>query len=438
MVEASRGWAAVFVPGGQAVNELRVCIDARLVSGQLGGVEQTIIGLAHGFSQLADGDEVYYFLVQQGMDDWILPYLQNRCRPLYTAVDRSGPVCAGWRSRLRSELRRGWHTLAPLAGARAVPLHPSDGTIEQAGIDVMHFAAPVAFRTAIPSLYQIQDMQHRVLPENFSRYERLARNVQYQTYMAQARLVSVATSWGRSELLAHFTATPPARVVVVPYGPAPAAHGPISAAESHAVAHQLALPDAYLFYPAQTWRHKNHLMLLQALAHLRDAAGIVLPLICSGRLNEFYRTIQQAVQELHLANQVQFLGFVAPEAMRVLYDRCRAVVFPSRYEGFGMPVLEAFQYRRPLACARIPLLAEVVGDAALLFDRDDAVDMARALLQIWFDMELREYLCARGSERVAQFDWARTARIFRAYHRRIAGRELTENDHRLLATAPVV
>ena len=65
------------------MTELHVGVDARLVSGHFGGVEQTIIGLAYGFSQLEDGDEVYHFLVHEDADRWLVPYLQGRCRPLY-------------------------------------------------------------------------------------------------------------------------------------------------------------------------------------------------------------------------------------------------------------------------------------------------------------------------------------------------------------------
>ena len=82
-----------------------------------------------------------------------------------------------------------------------MPLPVSDGVIERAGIEVMHFATPVAFRTEVPSLYQFFDLQHRVFPDNFTVYERLARDVQYQTFIAQAQVVSAMTSRGRRDLL---------------------------------------------------------------------------------------------------------------------------------------------------------------------------------------------------------------------------------------------
>lgn len=418
--------------------ELRVGVDARLVPGQIGGVEQTIVGLAHGLSQLEDGDEVYCFLVYAGMEEWIAPHLRGRCQLLYSNRQASAPGSSPWRQKTRSLLRQGWHTLAPLLGSRAAPVPVSDGVIERNGIEVMHFATPLAFRTQTPSLYQVQDVQHRALPENFSRYEILARDVQYQTFMNEARLVAVPTMAGRSALLANFRSVAADKVVVVPYGPAPTAAGAVAPAEVEAIARRLNLPAAYLFYPAQTWKHKNHLTLLQALAQLKDGAGLEVPLICSGRLNDFYPVIQQAVRSLGLESQVRFLGFVTPPEMQVLYERCRAVVFPSCYEGFGMPVLEALQHERPLACSNISPIAELAGDAALLFDPADAPEMAQAIQRIWHDAPLRETLCARAVQRIGQFSWAHTARLFRTHYRRIAGRPLSMEDQQLLAAAPLV
>lgn len=420
------------------MSALQVCIDARLVSGHVGGVEQTIIGLAHGLSRLTDGDERYHFLVYQGAEAWLAPYLRENCRLLYAKLTPAAEEPSGWQRKLRSRLRQLWHTVAPLLGNRAMPIPPSDGVIEQTGIDVMHFATPLAFRTATPSLYQFFDVQHRVLPAYFDAYERRARDVQYRTFMAQARVVSTMTSRGRQELLQHYPGTPAEKVVVVPFGPALTAYPPPTTDEQRRIAARLALPDRFIFYPAQTWQHKNHLGLLRALAHLRAEKGISVPLICSGRRNEFFPTIQKTLDGLKLNDQVRFLGFVSPQELHTLYALCQAVVFPSYYEGFGMPVLEAFQANRPVACSNISPLAEIAGDAAIRFDPSDPDAIAQAIYTILCDHERRQLLCNRAAVRVAQFDWLRTVQTLRAHYRRIAGRQLTTDDHALLAAAPIV
>ena len=246
------------------------------------------------------------------------------------------------------------------------------------------------------------------------------------------------TSHGREDVLNYYPTVPDNKVFVVPVGPALAAYADITQSELDAIADHLELQEPYLFYPAQTWKHKNHITLLQALAQLREKEGIVIPLLCSGRRNEFFPTIQRTVKALNLGDQVRFLGFVSPQELQALYHYCHAVAFPSLYEGFGMPVLEAFQAGRPLACANIPVLTDIVQDAALLFDPANANDMAQAIRRLWFDEKLRQTLRRRADKRVAEFDWIHTTRIFRAHHRRIAGRPLTSEDQQLLAAKPIV
>jgi glycosyltransferase involved in cell wall biosynthesis len=417
---------------------LQVCIDARLISGYMGGVEQTLVGLAHGLSQLTDGAEIYHFLVYRGAEEWLSPYLSGNCRLLYARSAQKAGAQSGWRAEVRSRLRQVWHGVAPFFGDRVAPIQQSDGVIEQAGIDVMHFATPLAFRTETPSLYQFFDVQHRVMPEYFDAYERRVRDVQYQIFMRQARVVSAMTSQGRQDLLRHYPEISADKVVVAPFGPAITAYTPPTTEEQMQIASRLALPERFIFYPAQTWKHKNHLGLLYALAHLRDKEGIIIPLICSGRRNQFFPAIQKTIDRLQLDDQVRFLGFVSPQELHVLYTACHAVVFPSRYEGFGMPVLEAFQASRPLACSNISPLAEIAGDAAVLFDPTDPVAIAHAIYTVMSDYKLRQLLCSQARTRVAQFDWVQTARTFRAQYRRIAGRRLTDDDQALLAAAPIV
>ncbi|MFN3979839.1 MAG: glycosyltransferase family 4 protein [Caldilinea sp.] len=420
------------------MSALQVCIDARLISGYMGGVEQTIVGLAHGLSQLTDGAEIYHFLVYREAEEWLSPHLSSNCRLLYARSTQKTGAQSGWRGEMRSRLRQVWHGVAPFFGDRVVPIPQSDGVIEQAGIDVMHFATPLAFRTETPNLYQFFDVQHRMMPEHFDAYERRARDVQYQIFMEQAHVVAAMTSQGRQDLLKHYPKISADKVIVAPFGPAIAAYAPPTTEEQMQIAGRLALPEHFIFYPAQTWRHKNHIGLLYALAHLRDEEGIIIPLICSGRRNQFFPTIQQTIDQLQLNDQVRFLGFVSPQELHVLYTACHAVVFPSRYEGFGMPVLEAFQAGRPLACSNISPLAEIAGDAAVLFDPTDPVAIAHAIHTVMFDYNLRQLLCSRANARVAQFDWVQTARTFRAHYRRIAGRHLTDDDQVLLAAAPIV
>ncbi|HEX7430653.1 MAG TPA: hypothetical protein VF293_00540, partial [Candidatus Limnocylindrales bacterium] len=155
---------------------LRVCVDARLVSGERGGVEQVIIGLAGAFSRLNDGDERYLFLVDPGHSAWLEPFVFGPSSLLMSSIPSATPTD---RSGLRGTVRGVAKAALPgpiraairgrLTHSPTVP--ESDGSIERAGVDVMHFPMQVGFRTAVPTIFAPHDLQHLHLPEFFSRAE---------------------------------------------------------------------------------------------------------------------------------------------------------------------------------------------------------------------------------------------------------------------------
>ena len=131
-----------------------------------------------------------------------------------------------------------------------------------------------------------------------------------------------------------------------------------------------------------------------------------------------------------------FPGFVSPKELRGLYELATALVFPSRFEGWGLPVCEAFSAGLPVASSAATGLPDLVGDAGLLFDPESTEQVADAVQRIWIDEELRRDLAARGKERSELFSWERTARLFRAHYRRIGGRSFADEDRILLAAPP--
>ncbi len=415
--------------------KLRVAVDARLISGEWGGVEGVVIGLAEGLSGLTDGDDEFLFLAYEDSADWLVPHLSGPARPLFIRQT----LAASSRS-YRRRLKRIAPRLAQAWGAHPAVLGPrprqetSDGTIEKAGVDVVHFTLQPGFMTAVPSIYPPHDLQHVHLPQFFTPAQRRWREAVYGTLCRQASMVAVASSWVKRDVEEHFR-VPPGKVVVVPLAPPIAATAPPSPAAEEAIARRFDLPDAYLLYPAQTWPHKNHLRLLDALADLRDG-GLLVTLLCTGQQNGFFPTIQRRVDELGLGNQVRWLGFVSESELLAVYRRARAVVVPTLFEAASGPLWEAFREGVPAACSNVTSLPEQAGDAAIVFDPLDVDQMARAIRELWLDQELRANLIARGQARVREFTWSQTARRFRAHYRRIAGRLLSPEDVQLIETPP--
>ena len=400
---------------------LRIGIDARLSDGERGGVQQALIGLASGLAEL-DGPEEYLFLVRGGEHDWLRPHLRGRCRALEL------PPRPAWKRALDPIMPRwAFNAAAPLLAH--VP--ESDGTIERAGVQVMHLALQSGFATRLPTIYTPHDLLHVHLPELIHPHERRWREAVYPELCRRAAAVTALSRWGKADLVSSLGVAP-AKVHVIGWAPAIDAYSEPSGGDLENVRHRHGLPEAFALYPAQTWPHKNHLRLVEALALLRDRLGLVVPLVLTGRENESSVAIRARIRALRLEGQVRFLGFVSPLEIQALYRLARAMIFPSLFEGFGIPVVEAFRVGLPVAYATATSLPEVAGDGGLPFEPGDVSAIASALHRIWTEDELRRELAQRGRRRAAAFSWTETARKLRALYRSVGGQELTERDRDVL------
>jgi len=402
-----------------------------------GGVEQVIIGLASGLSTLTDGLEEYLFLTYAGADEWIRPYLRGPCRILTGPAAPRQPMWKQWVGSTLPAVRDAWHRLGLLRRWRCVSLRRSDGTIEKNNIHIMHFTKQSAFFTDVPSIYHPHDLQHLHLPQLFSQEARIAREVRYRRFCEQARMVAVTSTWVKRDLIRHY-GLPESKVQVVPWASVLSAYPSPSPEDLAAARQKFCLRDPFIFYCAQTWAHKNHIGLLEALATLGERCGVTVRLVCCGRLTDFFPKIERRTRELGLSDQVQFLGFVSPLELQCLYKLCRCLCNPTKFGAASFPLWEAFEAGVPVACSNVTSLPEQAGDAALIFDPNRPDQIAEAIRRLWTDEKLRRTLVERGKRRVSRFTWDRTARMFRAHYRRLANRPLTEEDRSLLASPPLL
>lgn len=397
---------------------LRVAIDARFPSGLVGGIEQVLIGLASGFAGLDGGDE-YVFLTLRGQHEWLEPYVRRPCRIVQTTEP---PFTESYVGRLKRRVPGASavaQRIPAIRGLRRPGPPPSDGTVERLGADVVHFTSQRAFITDVPTIYQPHDLQHVHLPESFTPREAQFRDASYRLHCQRAALVVVMSEWGRFDITKQYE-LPPTKVQVIPWAPVLDVYPPLEEGVLATASRRFDLPDRFLFYPARTWPHKNHVTLLEALAILRDERGLAIPLVCSGSLTDFYPRIKSRVEKLKLQDQVRFLGFVNPSEVQALYRAADCLVFPSKFEGFGMPVLEAFSAGTPVVCSDATCLAEVSAGAALLCRPEDPEEIADAIYRVWNDAELRDALSSRGLDVARSYTWERTARSFHELYRAVA------------------
>lgn len=264
----------------------------------------------------------------------------------------------------------------------------------------------------LPTVMTLVDIQEVFYPEFFSATDRYARELHFPGSTRMADRVITISEFSRDTLIRHHRLRP-ARVQVV-YLCADERY-----ARSEAVARPpaAALPERFLFYPANPWKHKNHEVLFQALRLLRDEKGRRFDLVLTGFGQDAGSPITALAEAHGLRDQIHPLGYLAVEELAWLYRRAEMLVFPSLFEGFGIPLVEAMAAGCPVVGARATSIPEVVRDAAELFDPASPAALAAAIERVADDAEWRDTLRARGFRRARLFSAARMADEHRAAFR---------------------
>jgi glycosyltransferase involved in cell wall biosynthesis len=185
--------------------------------------------------------------------------------------------------------------------------------------------------------------------------------------------------------------------------------------------HSARLPARYVLHVGTNKPHKNLPTLLKAWSTLERGLREGVALVLAGPRDRGDHGDSRLCQALDITASVIHYGPVAERDLRALYQGAEVFVFPSLYEGFGLPVLEAMAMGTPVACSDRSSLPEVAGDAALLFDPDRPEGIAHAIERLLADAQLRQDLATRGLARAREFTWERTARAtLQAYRRALA------------------
>jgi glycosyltransferase involved in cell wall biosynthesis len=295
---------------------------------------------------------------------------------------------------------------APRLAARDVPRD----------LDVLHHpvTVPIPRLRGVPTVTTLLDLQHHELPESFSRPELLFRRWAYDGAARRADLVVTISEHSR-ERIRQMDGIEPDRVEAVPLGVDRSRFHPNPAAADEALARRL--PSRFVAYPANLWPHKNHGRLVEALAAVPDKeVELVLSGQTFGRLDSLF----ELARSLGVARRVHHIGYLQPEEIPALLRRARALIFPSLFEGFGLPPLEAMACGCPVACSDRGSLPEVMGDAGVRFDPTSVEQMAGALMRVTWDDDLRQRLRTAGIERSLAYSWRAAAQRHTELYRRAA------------------
>jgi len=274
-----------------------------------------------------------------------------------------------------------------LAARRSHELETKRGTL-----DVAHYPLTVPIPLVdVPTVVTVHDLQHRDLPGFFGHGRRSFRRIAYDRAAKNAAAVIVTSEFVRDRAV-ELVGVDRDRVHVIPLG----------------IDHEVFHSDEYerepfILYPARPWLHKNHARLFEAFALLR-ATRPQLRLVLTGGGLERLEPLPEGVESL---------GIVPSEELASLYRRAACLVYPSLYEGFGLPPLEAMACGCVVAASNVSAVPEVCGDAAALFDPTDPEAIAAGILET---QDREDELRARGLARAAEFTWEETARRHEAVY----------------------
>lgn len=278
---------------------------------------------------------------------------------------------------------------------------------------VLPFALPA--RRLPPSVVTIHDLGYHHFPQAHSRFQR--SYLPWSTrWSAKAAHHLIAVSQTTATDLQRYYSTPTQKITVV--------HEAISWPQitwaEHLVRTRYALPASYALYVGTLQPRKNLARLVQAYHQLLQRQPLTFDLVLAGADGWDSGALRQLVTDLALSKRVHFPGYVADEALPALYYGARFFCFPSLFEGFGLPILEAQAHGVPVMTANNSALPEIAGDAALLVDPTDVDAIADAMLQLSQDEALRQRLIAAGYENVKRFSWEKAAQETLAVLLRVA------------------
>lgn len=269
------------------------------------------------------------------------------------------------------------HRFAAAAGPLARPLDRPAAVLGRLRPDVVFspYGGDTFAGLGVPFVPVVVDLQPFDLPENFSDRDRAGRVAAIENLIDSADEIAAISDFTRDSIVRTFPIEP-SRVTTIPIAPPPRRVGP---GDDAAITRLGLARGGYWLYPANFWPHKNHATLLRAFADYRSRSPGGGKLVLTGCDTGRGRAVRGEADRLGLGDAVRFAGYVDDAELAGLLAGCRALLFPSRYEGFGIPVVEAFAAGRPVLCSAAGSLPEVAGDAAVLFDPDDPDAIASAM-----------------------------------------------------------
>ena len=363
---------------------MKFSVDAHAIGRHLTGNEVYVRSLLHGFTSLGDDSEFITYVSSKDAANWVPSHFEVRW------------VAANPFVRLGFDLSRQLRRDKP---------------------DLVHvqYTAPVA--CPVPVVVSVHDVSFIEHPEFFSRFRALQLRWTVRRTVASAVRVLTGSEFARDSILRAYNLKED-KVIAVPNAASPSFRPLHIDNAVDAVRTRFGVPAPFILTVGDLQPRKNHVGLIRAFARLAKAhPELRHRLVLAGKETWFAPRVREAAKQSGVADRIRFLGFVTDDDLLQLYNSCDLFVFPSFYEGFGLPLLEAMACGRAVACSNTSAMPEVADGAAILFDPHSTDGIARAMADLLRDPELRVRMERLGQQRSAHFSWNKTAhRTLEVYH----------------------
>jgi glycosyltransferase involved in cell wall biosynthesis len=284
--------------------------------------------------------------------------------------------------------------------------------------DLIHvqYTAPVA--CPVPVVVSVHDVSFLEHPEYFTRDRAVQLQFTVRRTVHRAARILTGSEFSKSSILKVYGDLDEDKVVVVPNAAAGEFRPIARDAATAAVRERFRIQAPFVLSVGDLQPRKNQIGLIRAFARLlRACPQLKQNLVLAGKETWFAEQVHRAARESGVADRIQFCGFVSDDDLLHLYNACDVFAFPTFYEGFGLPALEAMACGRSVVCSHTSALPEVVDGAAILFDPYALDEISRALADLLLDSELRARMERLGLQRAAHFSWQKTAdRTLAVFH----------------------
>jgi glycosyltransferase involved in cell wall biosynthesis len=363
---------------------MRFSVDAHAIGCHLTGNEVYIRNLLHEFARLDDGNELIAYISKKGQDADLPGRIQTRS------------VSDDPFKRLGLDLPRHLRRDRP---------------------DLLHVQYTGPVFSPVPLVVSVHDVSYLEHPQYFTRFRSIQLRITVRRTLERAVRVLTPSEFSRRAILKHYRIAED-KVVVVPNA-VESQFRPIEREVARmAIQRKFGFSRPFVLTVGDLQPRKNHLGLLRAFEDvLKAEPQLQHDLMFVGKETWYSRELHRAVEHSAVRDRVHFTGFVEDVDLVHFYGACDLFVFPSFYEGFGLPILEAMACGRAVACSNLTAMPEVANAAGILFDPASKPEIARAMLDVLRDTELRTRLERLGLHRAAGFSWEKSAaQTLQVYH----------------------